>query len=136
MHTSHVRSGGRYPVLRSLAILYLIGSAVAVLGGLIAAGWALVRAPYAPGDRVILAVGALAAAFFVVISMLAIAEVLKLFIDVEHNTRMAALGMRPMTPPATSVEPGMVGTPGERSHTNRLDALDDETAEAALLRGH
>jgi hypothetical protein len=123
--------------LRSLAILYLIGSAVAVLGGLIAAGWALVRAPYAPGDRVILAVGALAAAFFVVISMLAIAEVLKLFIDVEHNTRMAAFGMRQgMTPAPATVEPGMTGTPGERSHTNRLDALDDETAEAALLRGH
>ena len=137
MHTTHVRSGGRYPVLRSLAILYLIGSAVAVLGGLIAAGWALVRAPYAPGDRVILAVGALAAAFFVVISMLAIAEVLKLFIDVEHNTRMAALGMRPaMPPPPASVEPGMTGQPGERTFTNRLDALDDETAEAALLRGH
>jgi hypothetical protein len=141
MHTTQVRSGGRYPVLRSLAILYLIGSAVAVLGGLIAAGWALVRAPYAPGDRVILAVGALAAAFFVVISMLAIAEVLKLFIDMEHNTRVTAMLMRPATPPAppASVEPGMTGVPGvtgERQYTNRLDALDDETAEAALLRGH
>jgi len=137
MHTTHVRSGGRYPVLRSLAILYLIGSAVAVLGGLVAAGWALVRAPYAPGDRVILAVGALAAAFFVVISMLAIAEVFKLCIDVEHNTRVTAMLMRPAMPPApTGIEPGMTGVPGERQHTNRLDALDDETAEAALLRGH
>jgi hypothetical protein len=136
MHTPHVHSGGRYPVLRALAILYLIGSAVAILGGLIAAGWALVRAPYAPGDRVILAVAALAAAFFVVISMLAIAEVLKLFIDVERNTRLAALGGRPAVPPSPAVEPGLTGTPGERTHTNRLDALDDETAEAALLRGH
>jgi len=103
----------------------------------VAAGWALVRAPYAPGDRVILAVGALAAAFFVVISMLAIAEVFKLFIDVEHNTRVTAMLMRPAMPPApTGIEPGMTGVPGERQHTNRLDALDDETAEAALLRGH
>jgi hypothetical protein len=49
--------------------------------------------------------------------------------------------MRPATPPAppASVEPGMTGVPGvtgERQYTNRLDALDDETAEAALLRGH
>ena len=137
MHTPHVHSGGRYPVLRALAILYLIGSAVAILGGLIAAGWALVRAPYAAGDRVILAVAALAAAFFVVISMLAIAEVLKLFIDVERNTRLAALGARQgVESPSRPLEPGLTGPPSERSHTNRLDALDDETAEAALLRGH
>ena len=79
-----------------------------------------------------------AAAFFLVISMLAIAEVFKLFIDVEHNTRMTAMLMRPAMPPTptTSVEPGMTGVPGERQYTNRLDALDDETAEAALLRGH
>jgi hypothetical protein len=118
-------SGGRYPVLRSLGILYLIGSGVAVLAGLVAAGWILVSAPYAPSDRIILALGALTGAFFLCIGMLAIAEVLKLFIDMEHNTRIAALrGLANTTMPEPAVEGG------------RLGDLNEETAEAALLRGH
>src|SRR5262245_33921445 len=77
MHRPHLASGGRYPVLRSLAIIYLIGAGVAILGGLIAAGWALVRFPFTVSDRVILAVASLAATFFIVIGMLAVAELLK-----------------------------------------------------------
>src|SRR5687767_16023305 len=91
MHTPHVRSGGRYPVLRALAIIYMIGAAVAAVGGIIAAVWALAWAPLSATDRLVMAGGALAAAFFVVISMLAIAEVLKLFIDIEHNSRLTAV---------------------------------------------
>jgi hypothetical protein len=80
-----------------------------------------------------MSIGAIVAGFFVVVSMLAVAEVLKLFIDVEHNTRTGGAGARGMvveTPTSTVVVSGGDG------RTNRLDALDEETAEAALLRGH
>ena len=118
-------SGGRYPVLRALAIIYLIGAAVAVLAGLFAAGWALVSAPWAVGDRIALALSVLAGAFFVVLTMLAIAEALKLFIDIEHNTRLGALNR-------FAAANGPTGDGGRL----RLDDIDEETAESALLRGH
>ena len=141
MHAPHVRSGGRYPVLRSLAILYLLGAAVAAVAGVVAAVWALARAPYGMADRAVLAAGSLAAAFFLVISMLAIAEVLKLFIDVEHNTRVAALGAQQRATVVTAGEAAVVVPGGSDGGAtvrtpNRLDELDEETAEAALLRGH
>jgi len=138
MHTPYVHSGGRYPVLRSLAILYLLGAAVAALAGIVAIIWSLVRAPFGMGDRFVFAFAALAATFFAVISMLAIAEVLKLFMDVERNTRMTAVEARERAAaaPAVALEPGLTGQPGQPAHANRIDALDDETAEAALLRGH
>jgi len=140
MHTPYVHSGGRYPVLRSLAILYLLGAAVAALAGIVAIIWSLVRAPFGMGDRFVFAFAALAATFFAVISMLAIAEVLKLFIDVEHNTRLtavAAMQRVAVVPPSDAIAAAaaMSGDGGVRA-PSRLDALDDETAEAALLRGH
>jgi hypothetical protein len=131
MHTPHVMSGGRYPVLRALAIIYVIGAALAAIATVIAVIWALAAGAGAGTDRLIIAAAALGAGFFVVISMLAIAEVLKLFIDVEHNTRMAAPGRIGM--------PASVTTEAVRNdggHMNRMEALDEETAEAALLRGH
>jgi hypothetical protein len=133
---AHLSSGGRYPVLRSLAIIYVIGACVALIGGLVAAGWALVRFPFTVGDRVILAAASLAGAFFLVLGMLAIAELLKLFIDIERNTRIAALRAaalmeRPLTP-----NDGAISGGAPSQHVNRLDALEEETAEAALLRGH
>jgi hypothetical protein len=115
-------------VLRALAIIYLILGAIAVFSGLIGAGWALVRLPLSVGDKIIAAAAILVSSFFIVITMLAIAEVIKLAIDVEHNTRVSALrAMRPLTP-MENVEPGRDG--------GRLADLDEETAEAALLKGH
>jgi len=128
MYKAHFMSGGRYPVLRSLAILYLIGSVVAVLGGVVAIIWSMGWGPGDMSDRMLISLGAAAATFFVTISMLAIAEVLKLFIDLEHNSRVAALGLAKS---ATTVS-----EPSETEHGNRISALDEETAEAALLRGH
>lgn len=128
MNRPHLTSGGRYPVLRSLAILYLLGGAVAALAALGAAIWALAAGPGDLMDRTIIAIGALAAGFFVVISTFAIAEVLKLFIDVEHNTRMAAHPSAATIPPASSGD-------GVKSG-GRLAELEAETAEAALMRGH
>ena len=133
MQRAHFMSGGRYPVLRSLAILYLIGAGVAVLAGIAAVVWSLGWGPGDMSDRSLIALGAVAATFFVVISMLAIAEVLKLFIDLEHNTRIAALGLA-KSATVTTTMPAAVDADIE--HGNRISALDEETAEAALLRGH
>jgi len=132
MSQKHLISGGRYPVLRTLGILYLIGAGVAVLVGIAASIWTLVSAPANWDDRIMLAVGVLAATFFLFITMLAIAEVLKLVIDIEHNTRMTAVNSTPMQaePMTTPADGGM-----PMQH-NRLHTLDEETAEAALLRGH
>jgi hypothetical protein len=128
MNRAHLMSGGRYPVLRALAIIYLILAGVAVLAGVVGAGWALVRLQLTAADRIISASAILVGSFFVVITMLAIVEVIKLVIDIEHNTRISALrAMRPLTPG----EAAPAGVDGGRLHE-----LNEETAEAALLRGH
>jgi len=75
-----------------------------------------------------------------VLSMRAIAEVLKLAIDIEHNTRITAVANRSGAMAAaadvTSVPVAGDGAAVAAVRGNRLDALDEETAEAALLRGH
>ena len=43
MHVSHIKSGGRYPILRSLAILHLVFGLVLIVCGIVAALWALFR---------------------------------------------------------------------------------------------
>lgn len=153
MHTAqtnrHVLSGGRYPVLRTLGILYLIGAAVTALAGIAAVIWTLARAPAGWGDRINVSLGILAATVFGVLAMLVIAEVIKLFIDVEHNTRLAAmaLAMRNEQPqqtiapmPAGTVVPPTAPMTTAGIAPNRVAALlqsrDEETAEAALIRGH
>jgi hypothetical protein len=123
-----VMTGGRYPVLRALAILYVIGAALAVLATVVGIVWALAFSGYFAWDRIVLALGVLAIGFFTVISLLAIAEVLKLFIDVEHNTRLAATS-------AVATTGRMMG-PAATTDGGRLAELDEETAEGALLRGH
>jgi len=122
------QSGGRYPVLRSIAIMYLILGGIAILSGIVAVFWMLLRAPFAATDRVILAAASLVASVFWAALMLGAAEIIKLFVDLEHNTRMASQIYRPMTP--TSGE-----TPNPGAHVNRISVLEEETAEAALIRG-
>jgi hypothetical protein len=119
-------SGGRYPVLRALGILYMIGAAGALCYGLYWTGWALFAAPGSMGDRFPLALQAFAATFFGVITIFAIAELIKLMIDIEHNTRMARQNG------GTNDGQPMVNS----AHVNRVSALEEESAEAALLRGH
>jgi hypothetical protein len=141
MHRAHVMTGGRYPVLRALGILYLIGALAVLCYGLYWIGWMMFRAPASMGDRFTLTLQALAATFFGVVTILAIAELIKLVIDIEHNTRVAALNAAGAadTAAATTVttEGGtttVVTAGGDR--VNRIAELDEESAEAALLRGH
>ena len=136
MNRKHLMSGGRYPVLRALAILYLLASALVLIGGIIVAGYILATQPWQITTRVVWAIVSLVGTFFGVLGCFAVAEVIKLFIDIEHNTRQSSMIV---TTPAPSMPAGVsVGTEGSAAvvHRNRLDMLDEETAEAALIRGH
>lgn len=142
MAKPHITSGGRYPVLRALAIMYLIMAALAVIGGLITAGYIVwAYRDWSVATRTVWAIVSLAGTFFAVVGMLAIAEVLKLFIDVEHNTRTAALASA-YRASTTTVETTVAGAPAAVATTTtspdggRLSRIDEETAEAALIRGH
>src|SRR3954469_18434211 len=115
MRSAHFSSGGRYPVLRSLAIIYMIGAIVVGIGGIVLACW-MFFSLRGMENHIVNGILTLTGTFFVVLSMLAIAEVLKLFIDIEHNSRMAG-GYREHvdeTTQATSVGPN-----GERVTTRR-----------------
>ena len=144
MHTPHVVSGGRYPVLRALAIMYVLGAALAILSVLAGIVWIFARAPGTFVDHLIMSVGALVGGFVMVVSLLAVAELLKLFIDIEHNTRMAMPGRIGMsmslpsgeTATATVGSDNGAGAAAAAATGNRITALDEETAEAALIRGH
>ena len=143
MHTPHVASGGRYPVLRALAIMYVLGAALAIVSVLAGIVWIFARAPGTFVDHLIMSVGALVGGFVMVVSLLAVAELLKLAIDIEHNTRMAMPGRMGMSMSLPSGETAVATVGAEPSSnggiaasSNRITALDEETAEAALIRGH
>lgn len=127
MSKTHLMSGGRYPVLRALGILYMIGAVGALCYGLYWTGWALFASPGSMGERFSLTLQALAATFFGVITIFAIAELIKLVIDIEHNTRTAGANAAVAADGSSAVSV---------THVNRIDGLDEESAEAALLRGH
>jgi hypothetical protein len=142
MASHHLHSGGRYPVLRSIAIIYLYLGIAFALGGLafgayvLFAGWSNPIVPFSQGwgGHVMASLVVLAGTALTVISMLAVAEVLKLFIDIEHNSRIAGAGggsTMSMTMSAGASENGGGARP------NRITVLEgEETAEGALLRGH
>ena len=133
----HLASGGRYPVLRALGILFLIGTAVAVVGGLVLAGWLLASQDFATqiGSRIVLAVTMVALTFFFVIGLLAAAEVLKLLMDIEYNTRASLRSPPIATVPAADAPAPAAAASGDSGGRMR-QFVDEETAEAALLRGH
>jgi len=143
MNRTHLISGGRYPVLRAIAILYLVMSGLTLIGGLIAAGYILASQPWQVTTRIVWSIVALAGTFFAVVGCLAVAEVLKLFMDLEYSARRAAMnseltsGVTTTTAPAPSVQIPVNSGTDTPPRRNRLNAiLDEETAEAALLRGH
>ncbi len=135
MRQTHLASGGRYPILRTVAILYFVGAVVSLVGGFVAAVWFLVNGdPYNwAGGRFRLVMGTLTGTFFSVIAMLAIAELIKLFIDVEHNTRMSAMASAASA--SGAVSSSSAGSPVDgKSRAAWMEG--EETAEGALLRGH
>ena len=148
MERHHIMSGGRYPVLRTIGIFYRIGGAVVVFAGLLSAAWALFGPAYAwtgmsvtmtVGQRVMLCLGILAGTFFAALGMFAVAEIIKLFIDMSNSLRMMAWavpGAVTEKEVVVSPEGGAMMTQQTTLHRNRISLLDDETAEAALIRGH
>jgi hypothetical protein len=148
MERHHLMSGGRYPVLRTIGIFYLIGGAVTVLAGLFFALWTLVgpavgwlgmEQGMSFGERLLYACGLLAGTFFAALTMYAIAEVIKLFIDMSNSLRLMACnvpGMTTTTATTMAREGEVMVTTEAGGHRNRLSFLDDETAEAALIKGH
>jgi hypothetical protein len=116
--------------------MYILGAALAAIGAVIFAIYSLLAYRLAWSDRLTIVGGTLVGGFIAVITMLAVAELLKLFIDIEHNTRMAAAA-RPAGAPVAMVTVSDNGGAGVAPATvNRLESLNEETAEAALLRGH
>jgi len=137
MHRAHVKSGGRYPVLRALGILSMVGALGIVLMGLYAIGWSLFAAPANMTEKMALVGGAVVGTFVLAVGVLAFAELIKLMIDIEHNTRMGAMGGA-----MGGAAGGAAAAEGNGSGVNvavgggRLAEIDEESAEAALLRGH
>lgn len=145
MRHTHIQSGGRYPVLRTLAILYLAGACLPLIYGV----WRAVNVlmyGQSPGDifgaptnwsgRIIVAASWLAASFLSVLAMVAVAELIKLFVDIEHNTRIAAIGSSPASAPAAVDAAATTGS-ADAPAGGRLQWLEgEETAEGALVRGH
>ena len=164
MHAPHVASGGRYPVLRTLAILYLFAAIVVLVLGV----WRAISilASDGPindvfggiantmGGRALVALSWLATTFIGVLAMFGIAELIKLFIDIEHNTRVAGMRGAAVTEVAIVGEGAAVVTPGAATTAaanpngpgvgegvpggSRVRQLleGEETAEGALIRGH
>ena len=128
MHRAHVQTGGRYPVLRALGILSMVGALGIVLMGLYWIGWSLFAAPANMRDRLGLAAAFLVATFILTVATLAFAELIKLMIDVEHNTRLTSMG-------SATAGNGAAAMAGD-AHINRMAMIEEESAEAALLRGH
>ena len=144
-------SGPRFPALRALAFL-LRAAAVVVLA---VGAWnatQLLRGDglhgilgAAPEQRErLLAVGSwLGGSVSVSLLLLALAELIKLFIHLERNTRAAAAALTPAPLPDDELDdapvasaPAMVTTPAP-ARGSRLPWLEgDEAAEGTLLPGH
>lgn len=149
MRHPHVSSGGRYPALRTIAVLYLVAALFVTVVGV----WRAVQV-FRGGDdpttadmvgpmndawgRALGGLVWLAVTFIAVLGMFALAELIKLFIDIEHNTR--AMSLHSATAAATTAGDGR----GAATHEGpavpfvgeRKILEGDETAEGALLRGH
>ncbi len=135
-----INSGGHYPVLRAIAILYLISAGMTLLGGIIGAIWALVGSgpvffaiehAATRGAMFIQAGIILGIAFLSALFMCAIAEGIKQCCDMANSLRAIATGV---VGGAAPMIPGDGNAP--RNRIDALDSLDAETAEMALLRGH
>ncbi len=127
MHKPHIMTGGRYPVLRSVAILSLVCAALAAMVAVIAAGWILTQLGDRPfSQRASLAFTVLGGGVLAVIAILVVAEVVELFIDMAASLRMLANRREPARSEAAE-------RAGDGSNAN---LLDEDSAELSLIRGH
>jgi len=115
---------------RALALLYLIGAIVTAVAGIGSVIWALGWSAEKLANRLVFSAQLLGATFLGFISLLAIAELLKLFMDIEHNSRMIRIGDSVGTSLHSSPAPSVTVS------ASRLMEMDEETAEGALIRGH
>ena len=127
MQVPHMSSGGRYPVLRAVGILCIVFAGVSILVGLYFAALCFTLPERLP-MRLVYAAGSLIGAFVSLVGFLGAAELLKLFMDMERHARHIAL--RENAEASTPVETR------EFTKVNRITDLEEETAEAALMRGH
>lgn len=141
MRHPHVETGGRYPILRVIAILWLVGAVVSLAYGIYQAISVLAGANHQQlvtvggnlTSRIIGCVVWLAVTFFAVIANIAIAELIKLAMDVEQNTRMTATNTGATAFPPAATAASAAPPPGRDEARRRWE---DESAEAALIRGH
>jgi hypothetical protein len=128
MRHAHLASGGRYPVLRTIAILLMVGSAIELIAGAVGAVWWYRSAhPVDTAGNVMMVMAAiLAGTFLIALATLAVAELIKLLVDVEHNSRMALHGL----------QGDDILIPAANSAKRATWMEGEETAEGALLRGH
>ena len=147
MNQPHLTSGGRYPVLRTIGILYLLGAVLIVVLGV----WRAINvlrqgnddvssdlfgAPTGSG-RILVAVSWIATSFIGALLMVGIAELIKLFMDIEYNTRRAAHHAAPAGTTQAEVDAGRNGPGVPIVGAGEKKWIDgDETAEGALIRGH
>ena len=136
MRESRLQSGGRYPVLRSIAILWMVGAVLVAIYGVYQAIVtlagiyrleAVTTSPNWPSQIMGFFVW-LASAFFAVIFSLAVAEGIKLFIDIEQSCRAMTVGT--FTTSAASMSSPCSPAVGER-----IGGRMSETAEGELMRG-
>lgn len=140
-HLPHIPPGSRYPVLRTLAILWLVSAALALIFGVYQAVCygANLRmhevSDFGDMDRAVDRIAAvficLAMTFFVVVVDVAVAELIKLAIDLEHRTRIAAMRFAALAQGAPA--PSLTA---ESASAVATGDADEESAETALIRGH
>jgi hypothetical protein len=116
MAHAHVSSGGRYPVLRAVAILFLANAILVIGTGVYWIYNTLTQRALPMSDRMQVALLIAVATFFAVLITIGIAEMIKLALDIEQHTRASARS-------AAESASGKKWLDGE------------ETAEGALLRG-
>ena len=129
MHHPHMASGGRYPVLRSVALLFMIGTLAVIGYGIYWIWWEWTQAADTTANRFQMTLVILATTFFGCLVTIAIAEMIKLFIDLEHNTRVMANAASSAAPTANAD-----GTPLTAAQRGKW-LEGEETAEGSLLRG-
>lgn len=126
MRKPHIMTGGRYPVLRSVAILSLLCAALAMCIAVISAGWVITQlGDRSFGQRAALAFTVLGGGFLVAIAILMVAEVVELFIDMATSLRMIA-----------NRQSLAAGDPKAAGDGSADHMLDEGSAELALIRGH